>query len=83
MRTVINQTCCCVLYEFVSPSYELSVDEIPFESLHVKDVQVKRVSFDAVQFSVCGAYLRLSLVKVGLSACLAVELLYLIRADIE
>ena len=36
-----------------SPANELAVDEVPLKHVHVKDVQIKRVCFDTVEFAVC------------------------------
>lgn len=66
-----------------SPTNVLSVDEVPFECFHIKDVQVQAVGFHTVKFSICCSYLRLSLIEVRLSAGLAIQLLDLITLNIE
>ena len=70
------------VYIFVSPTNELSVDEVPFEDIHVEDVQVERVSLHTVQLTI-RTYLGLSLIEVRLCSCLAVELLNIIRSRVE
>ena len=66
----------------ISPANEFSVYKVPFEDIHVEDVQVERVGFNAVKFAIT-SHLWLSLVKVGLSSCLAVELLDIIGPCVE
>ena len=65
-----------------SPTNKLAVYEIPLKSLHVKDVQVKRVSLHTVQLAI-SSNLWLSLIKVTLSPCLAVKLLNLVSTHIK
>ena len=67
----------------MSPTDVLSVDEVPLERFHVKDVQIKRVGLHAIELSISGAYLGLPLVEVRLGPRFAIELLYLIALDIE
>ena len=66
----------------MSPANELSIYEVPFEDVHVEDVQVERVGLHAVELTV-GAHLWLTLVEVRLSACLAVQLLDVVRCCVE
>ena len=65
-----------------SPSNILAVNEVPFENVHVKDVQVKGVGLNAVELTI-GSYLWLALVEVGLGPRFAVQLLNFVRVSVE
>lgn len=67
----------------VSPTDELAIDKVPLESLHVENVQVKRVRLHTVQLAIGRADLRLSLIEVRLCARFAIKLLYLVALHIE
>ncbi len=67
---------------YLSPANEFSIYKVPFEDIHVEDVQVERVGLNAVKFAIT-SHLWLSLVEIGLSSCLAVELLDIICPCIE
>lgn len=47
----------------ISPANEFSVNKVPFEDIHVEDVQVEGVCFNAVKFAIT-SHLWLSLVEV-------------------
>ena len=65
-----------------SPADELSINEVPLEHVHVEDVEVKWICLDAVELSI-STDLRLPLVEVWLRACLAIQLLDVVRASVE
>ena len=46
-------------------------------------MKIKGIGLNTVELAVSCAYLWLSLIEIGLSTCLAIQLFYLIRANIE
>ena len=65
-----------------SPANEFPIDKVPFEDIHVENVQIKRISLNTVQLSIC-SNLGLSLIEVGLSPSLAIQLLYVVSRRVE
>ena len=46
-------------------------------------MKIKGIGLNTVELAVSCAYLWLSLIEIGLGTCLAIQLFYLIRANIE
>ena len=56
---------------FGSPANIFAINEVPFKRFKIENMKVKRISFDAIKFTVT-SFLWLSLVKIGLSSCFTI-----------